>query len=355
MSARHLKTRIIATIGPKSDSKETLFALVAAGMDIARMNFSHCTPEEYRSRQRYLQAAAKAAKREVKIMLDLQGPRIRVGQLPLEGVAMTEGKTYTFTTKSGEYEGGAIHITDPYLHLDVRVGDPMFLTSGEMELVITKIKGKEMQAKVIRGGVLFSNKGVNVPNTKLTTSGLTKKDIRDVGFGLKAGVDYIALSFVQSAKDVERLRKLIGSKSKVQIISKIERPIALSDIDKIIQASDGIMVARGDLGVELPMEELPIVQKHLIRHTHWHGKPVIVATQMMMSMVNHSTPTRAEVSDIANAIFEGADGVMLSDETAAGSYPVKAVATMHRIAARAEQYMSRENFFEPLPSKVRVR
>lgn len=344
-----LKTRIIATIGPKSDSKEIVRALVEAGMDIARMNFSHCTPDEYRKRQRDLKDAAKATKRTVKIMLDLQGPRIRVGKLPVEGVVIAEGKTYTFTTKAGIYTGGAIQITDPYLHADVKPGDPMFLTSGEMELIITKVRGHEFQAKAVRGGTLFSNKGVNVPKTKLTTSGLTKKDVKDVAFGLKAGVDFIALSFVQSAKDVERLRKLIGPKSKIQIISKIERPIALTNIDEIIQASDGIMVARGDLGVELPMEELPIVQKHLIRHTHWHGKPVIVATQMMMSMVNHPTPTRAEVSDIANAIFEGADGVMLSDETAAGSYPVKAVATMHRIAARAERYMSRENFFDNSP------
>ena len=329
-----MRTKIIATIGPRSESKPVLRELVAAGMDIARMNFSHCTYGEYRKRVAALRDSAKRMRRRVAILQDLKDPRIRVGELPKKGRVLRDGERVVFTT-AARVPKGAIHIDDPYLHLDMRRGEPIFLANGAMELVVERVAGETIAARVVRGGVLFSRKAVNVPATNLTTSGLTAKDIEDVRFALGVGVDYVALSFVQSAKDVEKLRAIVGRRAK--IIAKIERGIALKNIDQIIQASDGIMVARGDLGTEVPVEQVPFIQKNLIRHAAWHGRSSIAATQMLSSMVDHPHPTRAEVSDIANAVWDGADAVMLSDETAAGSYPVEAVRVMARVVAQAEQ------------------
>jgi pyruvate kinase len=318
-----------------------LGALVAAGMDIARMNFSHCTYFEYRKRVAALRAISKKSGRRIRILQDLKGPRIRVGALPKNGRVLEDGERVLFSTV-GKVPKGAIHIDDPYLHLDIKKGEPVYLSNGVMELVVEKVAGELITMTVVRGGTLYSHKAVNVPNTKLTTSGLTDKDIEDVRFGLAEGADYVALSFVQSAKDVEKLRSIVGKK--MRIIAKIERGLALRNIDEIIQASDGIMVARGDLGTEVPVEQVPFIQKNLIRHAAWHGKPAIVATQMLLSMVNHPHPTRAEVSDIANAVWDGADAVMLSEETAEGSYPVEAVRAMIKVAAQAERtHLDRKN------------
>ena len=340
-----MKTKIIATIGPKSESYEELKAMAEAGLSIARMNFSHCTVEEYGTRKANIERINKELGTTVKLLQDLQGPRIRVGKLPAEGVHLEEGKIYVFSHDQKEYEGGIIPMDDPELHIDVKVGEPFYLANGAMELEITDVQGSQIHAKVVTGGTLFSRKAINVPRTNLTRGGVTDKDIEDAKFGVAQGVDYIALSFVQSADDINKLRNEFPD-TKIKIIAKIERALALDNIDEIIEASDGIMIARGDLGIEIPMEDLPIIQKNLIRHAHWHNKPAIVATQMMMSMIDHEHPTRAEVSDIANAVFEGGDAVMLSDETAAGNHPAKAVAMMAKIVKRIEDYTARENFFE---------
>lgn len=342
-----MHTKIIATIGPKSESYETLKAMTEAGMNIARMNFSHCTYEEYRNRKATIDRINKELGTDVKIMQDLQGPRIRVGKLPQEGVTLTEGEVYTFSHgQAYDAQARIIPIDDPYLHADIKAGEPFYLVNGAIQLAITEVTNGNIIGTVTRGGILFSNKGINVPMTNLSRGGLTDKDIEDVRFALGEGVDYVALSFVQSAADIEKLRGIIGTDHKAQIIPKIERRIALDNIDEIIKASDGLMVARGDLGIEMAMEDLPIVQKNLVRHAHWHSKPAIIATQMMMSMIDHQSPTRAEVSDVANAVFEGADAVMVSDESAAGSYPVDVIATMRKIVSRIEQHIGKENYFD---------
>jgi len=336
-----MRTKIIATIGPSSEQPEVLEKMVEAGFDIARMNFSHCTEEEYRSRKRLLAKFGKKYGKKIAVMQDLQGPRIRVGELPVEGLEIKEGETVVFSTKR-ESGKGAIFIDNPKLHLELKKGEPIYLANGDMELVTKAIKGDRIHAAVVRGGVLYSRKAVNVPHTKLSISGLTRKDTRDLAFALKEGVDYVAVSFVQTADDIARAKKLVGGRAKV--VAKIETALALKNVDAIIQASDAIMVARGDLGIEVPVEKLPFIQKNLIRHAIWHGKPTITATQILTSMVAHPHPTRAEVSDLANAVFDRTDAIMLSDETASGQYPVRALRTAAKVAAQAEAYMNRENY-----------
>ena len=328
-----MKTKIIATIGPKSESPEVLPKIIEAGMDIARMNFSHCSHEEYKNRKAIIAKASADLGREVAILADLQGPRIRVGKLPEEGRELVKGEKVSFNIK-GEKEG-EIFVDEPSLLDCVEVGHPIFLSSGEMELVVTQKNGEGFDAEVVRGGVLFSRKGVNVPETHLKISGLTEKDLSDLDFVLSEGVDYVAISFVQSGADVKRVKEIINGRAKV--ISKIETAQGLKNIDDIIRESDSIMVARGDLGVEIPMERLPFVQKNLIRHAHWYNKGAIVATQMLLSMVDNKKPTRAEVSDVANAILDGADAVMLSDESAGGQYPLESVEMITKIASQTEK------------------
>jgi pyruvate kinase len=333
-------TKIIATIGPKSESYEMLEKLAEAGMHIARMNFSHCTYDEFTTRKKHLQKIAKKTGKKVEILQDLKGPRIRVGDLPEEGIELQEGEVAVFSTKQ-EKDSDVIFIDAPHLHLDIKKGHPLYLASGEMELVVRKISGSKIFADVVRGGILYSRKGVNVPDTKLRNSGITAKDIRDIKFGVQQGVEYVAVSFVQSADDIRKTRKYTGSKTK--IIAKMETALSLKHMDEIIRESDGIMIARGDLGIEVPVERLPFIQKNLIRHAIWYNTPTITATQMLTSMINHPHPTRAEVSDIANAVFDGTDAVMLSDETAAGQYPVQALKTVAKVVRQAEEYMRKPN------------
>lgn len=327
-----MRTKIIATIGPISASEEMLEKFVGAGLDIARLNFSHGTHESFAEWITMIRAAASKAGRTVLILQDLQGPRIRVGELPPEGVALTEGTTVHFSTEKSDTSG--IYIDHARLHLEIAVGDPMYLANGDMELLVERVEGSRIAAKVVRGGILHSRKGVNLPRTKLSNSGLTAKDIRDAQFGIEHGVDMIAISFVQSEDDVKRLRKLVGDK--VKIIAKIETALAVEHMNSITRAADAIMIARGDLGIEVPIETLPGIQKTLIRQARWYERGTITATQMLISMVNHVRPTRAEVSDIANAVWDGSDAVMLSDETASGSYPLEALQMMVKTVQSAE-------------------
>ncbi len=328
-----MKTKVIATIGPKSEDEKVLSQMISAGMDIARMNFSHCTFDEYRKRVAIIKKEAERQGRKVFIQIDLQGPRIRVGKLPEEGRILKKGEIITFTVEQDGRE--EIFIDEPSLIEAIEPGHPLYLSSGEMELVVTEKREKIFRAEVVRGGTLFSRKGVNVPETKLNFNGLTEKDLTDLTFGLEQGVDYVAVSFVQSAEDVRRVNEIV--KGRARVISKIESSQAVRNIDEIIRESDAIMIARGDLGVELPMEKVPFIQKNLIRHAHWHNKGAIVATQMMLSMIENKKPTRAEVSDVANAVLDGVDAVMLSDESANGLYPVEAVEMMRRVAEETEK------------------
>lgn len=339
-----MNTKIVATVGPKTESPENLLALLKAGVNMVRINFSHATYDQYKRIKKLIDDFNKNREDKVLLMLDLQGPRIRVGILPDEGLKLEDGKSYCFAASRLPYKkGGVIPIDSLDLWKDIKKNEPLFLCNGDIELLVTEVKTRLITAKVIHGGLLSSHKGINVPNTNIKKGGMTAKDIRDVKFGLKTGMDYVALSFVQTANDVLRLRQILGRKSTVKIISKIERGIALKNIDKIIIASDVIMVARGDLGIEIPIEDLPIVQKNLIRHAHWHHKPTILATQVMTSIIKNPHPTRAEISDIANAVFDGADMVMLSDETAVGDYPLEAIKILKKVIQRTEDYIYKTN------------
>jgi pyruvate kinase len=338
-----MNTKIVATVGPKTESEEDLLALIKAGVDMIRVNFSHASYEQYKRIKKIIDGYNKSHEHhQVSLMLDLQGPRIRVGKFPEGGITLHVDEVYQFTYSKLPYKkGGIIPIDNSELYKDIKKNHPLFLCNGAIELMVSDVKNKVITAKVINGGVLSSNKGINVPDTNMQKGGLTTKDLQDLKFGLKTGMDYVALSFVQTAADVKRLRTLLGKKSNVKIISKIERGIALKNIDQIITASDVIMVARGDLGIEVPIEELPIIQKNLIRHSHWHDKPTILATQVMTSMIKNPHPTRAEISDIANGVFDGADMIMLSDETTVGDYCVEAVQLLKKVIKRTEEYLQK--------------
>ena len=336
--------KIIATIGPKSETYETLKTLIKSGVNIVRVNFSHATPEQYYIIKDNLNKIKKETGKSAEIMFDLQGPRIRVGKLERE-LKLIEGEIYTLTYKNSDTANCEIPIDNQSLLKDLKINDPVYLANGDLELKIISVKDGDIKAQVERGGVLLGRKAVNVPKTILKMAVLTPKDLEDIQFALKVKPDYMAMSFVQSGDDICKLKKLLGA-TPIKIIAKIERATALTNIDAIIQESDGIMIARGDLGIEVPLEELPIIQKNLIRHAHWYNRPAIVATQMMISMIHHARPTRAEVSDVANAIFDGADAVMLSDETAAGDFPVATVKTMKRIIDATNDYFNNRNYFE---------
>lgn len=330
-----MRTKIIATIGPTSEDEAVLTQLLELGIDIARMNFSHCTREEYENRKAIIKHVAAG---KTKMLADLCGPRIRVGELPDEGIMLADDEVIIFNNDKNSLNEAEILVEDPYLHTDLKVGDPLLLANGQMETQVIKLEGSRIFCKVISGGVLFSRKAINVPHTKLTTSAFTIKDGHDLEYALSQGVDYVAMSFVQSGEDIDALKKRIND-SRVKVIAKIERKTAVDNMDEIIRASDGIMIARGDLGIELPYEEIPILQKEIIRRCRFAGKFAITATQMLSSMVHNSHPTRAEVSDIANAVMDGSTHVMLSDETANGSYPLEALKAMHRVVNRTEQFL----------------
>lgn len=332
------RTKIVCTIGPASSSKDVLRRMVRAGMNVARLNFSHGTYAEHAAFIKKIRAAAKKEGEPVAILQDLQGPKIRVGELPKIGVQLKNGTTVIFSTKSKKFVQGVklfLPVTYKNLHKDVKVGHRIFLDDGLLEVKVEKISGQEIFARVVNGGKLTSHKGMNFPDSTLRVAAVSEKDKADLVFGLKHGVDMVALSFVTSAADVKGLRTRL-KKNKVQIIVKIEKHEAITKFDEILAAADGVMIARGDLGVEIPAEEVPLRQKEIVEKSRRAGKPVIVATQMLDSMTRNPRPTRAEVSDVANAVIDHADAVMLSGESASGAYPVETVEEMAKIIRKTE-------------------
>ncbi|HUV09211.1 MAG TPA: pyruvate kinase [Spirochaetia bacterium] len=339
MKSQPAKTKIIATIGPASNKAEIIVDLAEAGMDIVRLNFSHGTYEEHEENFSQVREAAKKWGNPIPILMDLGGPKLRIGELENE-FDLSEGDRIVITTD--EVRGTRDRIPSQYRNLarDMKAGETIFLDDGIIELRVDKIKGNDIHCRVIEGGRLKSKKGMNLPGVQISTPTVTDKDKRDVEFGLSHGVDFIALSFVRSSDDIRELRRIIKSHGReVPIIGKIEKPEAISDIDNIIREADGIMVARGDLGVEMKTEEVPLLQKMIIERCLYYNTPVITATQMLESMVKNGRPTRAEASDVANAVLDGTDAVMLSAETSIGVYPLQAVSVMNTICIRTEQYL----------------
>ena len=332
------KTKIICTLGPASQSVEQLVELIHAGMDVARLNFSHGTLEDHLSAIKNVREASKITGEYITILQDLCGPKIRTGKLQNKFIELKEGATFTFTID--EIMGDEHRVTTTYRELpdDVQAGDIVLLDDGKMSLRVVTKTAKDVECTVVNGGILNENKGMNLPGIKLSTPSLTEKDKDDLKFGLAHDVDYVALSFVRSAGDIQHLRSVIQhqTKTRVPIVAKIEMKEAIDVIDSIVAATDVVMVARGDLGVEMMPEDVPILQKMIVRKCNEAGVPVIIATQMLESMIENPRPTRAEASDVANAVLDGADTVMLSAETSVGKYPVETVQTMDRIICRAE-------------------
>jgi len=338
------RAKIVATIGPACHDEKSIQKLIRAGMNVARINFSHGTHEDHALSIERLRKASQYLDQPITILQDLQGPKIRTGELINEQIELTEGQTFTLTTE--EMEGTSEMVSVDYADLpsSAQPGGRILLDDGNLELLVKSIKGDCVETEVILGGTLKENKGVNLPGANISLPALTEKDKVDLEFGLAQGVDVIALSFVRTAKDIGRLRQAFARISPdccdTPIIAKLERPEALDNLSDIIHASDGVMVARGDLGVEMLPETVPIAQKRIIQMANQHAKTVITATQMLESMMNNPRPTRAEASDVANAIFDGSDAVMLSGETAVGEYPVKSVAMMEAIICQAERHMA---------------
>jgi pyruvate kinase len=331
------KTKIVATVGPASNSKEMLHALIKEGVDVFRLNFSHGTHEDHLKVIHNVKELNKELGTRIALLQDLQGPKIRVNEMEPD-VVIHRGQDLVITTK--EVLGNSQVVSTSYKNLpkDVKVGDMILIDDGKIELKVKEVRSDEVLAEVVYGGLLKSRKGINLPFTKVSAPSLTEKDLRDLEFGLENDVDWIALSFVRKAFDIQSMRAIIDShKSPARIVAKIEKPEALSNIDEIIAETDGVMVARGDLGVEIWMEEVPMVQKMLVEKCNRAGKPVIVATQMMESMIENPRPTRAETNDVANAVMDGADALMLSAETASGKYPLEVIRSMVRTVASVEK------------------
>lgn len=334
------RAKIVCTLGPATSGRAMLERLISAGMDVARLNFSHGTHADHAKIVDDVRAAQGALRKAVGILADLQGPKIRTGKLQGGAVELVDGATLEITTDE-EVVGSQALISTTYEHLaaDVRVGDRILLDDGLLEVQVLSTDGeRRVRTQVIHGGMLKNNKGINLPGVALRAAALTPKDREDLLFALKAGVDMVALSFVRTPEDLDDCRRAMHEAGRVvPIIAKLEKPEAIARLDEILAKSDGVMVARGDLGVEIPPEEVPAIQKDIIRRANALGLPVIVATQMLNSMIEHPRPTRAEASDVANAIFDNTDAVMLSGESASGRYPIEAVEMMNRIVESAEK------------------
>jgi len=335
------KAKIVCTIGPSSNSEAVMRDLVRSGMDVARLNFSHGTHEEHARRIERLRRAAQREGCSLGILQDLSGPKIRTGRLKYRApVALKAGSELTITPRDVPGTASLISTTFPELSREVEPGARILLADGLIELRVTAIHGDDLECEVINGGLLGEHKGINLPGTLIRVPAITEKDQADLEFGLKHGVDLVAVSFVRTAEDVREAKRLIAARdADVPVIAKLEKPQAIEHLEEILDVADGVMVARGDLGVEVAPEKVPIIQKHVIRRAAEWRKPVITATQMLESMIENPRPTRAEASDVANAVFDGTDAVMLSAETAAGKYPREAVAIMSRIVAETEDHM----------------
>ncbi len=337
ISARR-RTKIVCTIGPSCNSLNKIEELLLHGMNVARVNFSHGSHQDHANVIKNIRKTAKKYQYSVPVLMDLQGPKIRVGQMKNGGVKLETGSTVKITGEDVTGDSSVIPIDYKNLLHEAEVGNSILLDDGLLEFKVIEKKPDSLQAKVVIGGELKSRKGVNLPNVRISIPSLTEKDLKDLEFGIEQDVDLIALSFVRSAKDVrDIISRVRAAGSQAAIIAKIEKPEALDVIDEIIEEADGIMVARGDLGIEIPTEQVPIVQKMIIEKCRMAGKPVITATQMLDSMINNPRPTRAESSDVANAVLDGTDAVMLSGETAAGKYPMEAVNVMDRICRSVEE------------------
>lgn len=357
------KARIVATIGPSCQDEQTLSALIANGMNVARLNFSHGTHEEHAKRITQLRALSKKFNRPITILQDLQGPKLRVGRLPSDGISLVAGQMVRLlpseeinsSTAQKPGELTQIPLDVPDLMNSISDGKRVLLDDGNLEFEVTAVDHDSLTARVILGGVLRSNKGVNLPRTHLNIPGFTEKDEVDLQFGLSCGVDAVAISFVRIADDVRKVRERIlvldPSRKGIPIIAKIELPEALDNLHEIIHEADGVMVARGDLAVETSPANVPIVQKQIIQLANRHAKTVITATQMLDSMIHNPRPTRAEASDVANAIFDGTDAIMLSGETASGQYPVEAITMMNTIASEAELHFNEWGDQHTLPNE----
>jgi pyruvate kinase len=355
MNITYNKTKIVATVGPASNTKEMLKKLILSGVDVFRLNFSHGTHESHLPVVNAIKELREEMGIYVSILQDLQGPKIRVEEVENNGVPIKEGDSITITTE--KVVGNSTLVSTSYKALpnDVSIGDAILIDDGNLELKVTGKTEKDVTAVVVYGGILKSRKGINLPNTNVSAPSLTDKDYADLLFGLEQEVDWVALSFVRTADDIVNLKRIIKEKgSKAKIIAKIEKPQAVSNIDSIIEVTDAVMVARGDLGVEIQMEDVPVVQKMLVKKCNHAAKPVIVATQMLESMIENPRPTRAETNDVANAVMDGADAVMLSAESASGKYPILAVQSMSRIIRSIEENVESiyHKNFDPDPNST---
>jgi pyruvate kinase len=336
------KTKIVCTLGPATDSAEGIRALLEAGMDVVRLNFSHGDREAHRATIRRIRAAAQELGRPIGILQDLGGPKIRLGELPEEGVALTAGEQVSLGVE-GRTPAGALPVSYPHLLEDVRRGESILLADGAVELEVSEVAADRLVCTVVNGGVVSSRKGVNLPQAELRVAAFTDKDRADLEAGLAGGVDLVALSFVRHEDDLAPVReRLAALRHPPLLIAKIEKPQAVDRLQQILEVVDGVMVARGDLGVEVPPERVPMLQKTIIAAARRAGRPVITATQMLRSMVESPRPLRAEASDVANAILDGTDAVMLSEETAVGRFPVAAVLVLDRVAREAEPWLDHQ-------------
>lgn len=335
------KTKIVVTLGPASSSAEVIEEMIKAGADVCRINFSHGSYENVVEQINNIRAINKKLDMHTAILADLQGPKLRIGVVENNGVELVSGNEIVITTTECVGTAERVYITYPQFPRDVKAGENILIDDGKLLLTVLETNGKdEVRAKVSHGGILSSKKGVNLPNTKISLPCLTEKDLKDLDFALTQKVDWIGLSFVRSAADIIELKHIIknfDNNCRAKVVAKIEKPEAILEIDNIIKETDALMVARGDLGVEVPMQEVPIIQKMLVRKCLEQSKPVIIATQMMESMINNISPSRAEVNDVANAVLDGADAVMLSGETSVGMHPGKVVEAMTKIIERVEE------------------
>jgi pyruvate kinase len=347
------RAKIVCTLGPATHSYERVRALVYAGMDVARLNFSHGTHEDHRQAYQWVREASDESGRGVGVLVDLQGPKIRLGTFTDGTVVWATGETVTITTEPVAGTHDLVSTTYAGLAADLSAGDRVLVDDGRLALKVLEVEGPRVRLKVLEGGPVSNNKGVSLPDVGVNIPALSDKDERDLRFAMGLRADLVALSFVRNAADVVDVHRIMDEfGARLPVLAKIEKPQSVEKLDEVVSAFDGLMVARGDLGVEMPLERVPLVQKRAIQAARAHAKPVIVATQMLESMITSSRPTRAEASDVANAVLDGADAVMLSGETSVGSYPVETVATMARIVVAAEEQLSEVPKVVPPPGRI---